>query len=375
MFSSCADVRDMTISSGNRLMLALASLSRAGRVVRLLVQMVMLVCMPAPAAVILQYHHVSEDTPAATSVTPAQFADHLTRLHEAGFRVLPLDELLARLRAGVDPRERLVAITFDDGGLDLYHHALPLLEARDWTAAVFVTTGLVGTRDMLNVQQLREIRRRGHLVLNHSLDHPHMVRRAAGESEAQWLARMREQVAGAQARLGEWLGETPPRYFAWPYGEHDPTLRRMLDELGFVGLAQVSGALDADMSWQAVPRIPVNRTYADWSSLKDKVLALPLPVIETLPASGITLARRPRLHLTLAGDWRDRGLSCFAGGEPIAPSLKARGQNTSVTLHATVPEGRSRFTCTAPAGDGRHYWYSWLWMRWDGEKWYEEPRG
>ena len=46
------------------------------------------------AAVILQYHHVSETTPKSTSITPAQFEVHLQYLKDNNFTVVPLSELI-----------------------------------------------------------------------------------------------------------------------------------------------------------------------------------------------------------------------------------------------------------------------------------------
>ena len=52
------------------------------------------------AAVVLQYHHVSEDTPASTSTSPQRFAMQLDYLQQAGFAIVPLQDLVDALRAG-----------------------------------------------------------------------------------------------------------------------------------------------------------------------------------------------------------------------------------------------------------------------------------
>lgn len=355
-------------------MLALPLAGRGNPIRRMLAQVVMLTALAAPAsaAVILQYHNVATDTPPSTSVTPEQFAGHLKNLEKEGFRVMPLDRLVDAVRGGLDPREKVVAITFDDGAENLYRNALPLLDQRGWKSAIFVTTDLVGGRGMLSADQLRDISRRGHLVLNHSKSHPHMIRNRSGETDEQRAQRLREEISGAQRQLEAWLGEASPKFFAWPFGEFDRVAAHVLKEEDFVGFAQGSGAVDADVSWHAVPRIPVNRHYADWSSLRDKLLALPLPVRRTEPAFGVTTEARPELKLWLRGDWRDRTLNCFAGGKPIKPKVSREEDRTLLRLRARIPEGRGRYTCTASAGGGRFYWYSWMWMRKVGDDWYVE---
>lgn len=52
----------------------------------------------ADSAVVLQYHHVSADTPASTSVSPEQFERHLEYLAENGFNVRPLERAIMALQ-------------------------------------------------------------------------------------------------------------------------------------------------------------------------------------------------------------------------------------------------------------------------------------
>lgn len=325
------------------------------------------------AAVILLYHHVSESTPAATSVTPAQFAEHLERLDKEGFEVVRLDELVARVRDGADPREKLASITFDDAYESIIDTGIPMLEERGWSATVFVATEPVQAerRAMMSIEQVRDLHKRGHLVVNHTHTHLHMVRRQDGESRRAWLKRLRADVDRSQQLLEDWIGESLPKYFAYPYGEHDPDVRGLLDEMGYLGFAQRSGAVDQHVNWLDVPRIPVNRQFAGWNGLGDKVRALPMPAREIRPASGITDDKRPAFSMTLPEDWARRGLNCFARGQ--AAKTERDGDRVSVTPAVDLAPGRSLINCTASAGEGRFYWYSHLWMRRDNGSWYPEP--
>jgi hypothetical protein len=66
------------------------------------------------AAVVRQYHHVSDETPASTSTSPERFAMHLDYLQQSGFEVVPLQDLAETLRAGKNLPDRTAAITFAD---------------------------------------------------------------------------------------------------------------------------------------------------------------------------------------------------------------------------------------------------------------------
>jgi hypothetical protein len=47
----------------------------------------------AQSAVILLYHHVAEDTPPSTSISPANFDAHLAYLRDNDFNVIALDRI------------------------------------------------------------------------------------------------------------------------------------------------------------------------------------------------------------------------------------------------------------------------------------------
>lgn len=336
-----------------------------------------LVASASQAAVVLQYHHVADGAPASTSVSVQQFAQHLQHLEDEGFEVLPLDILVERVREGLDPREKVAAITFDDGFVNVFENALPLLDRRGWKAAMFVTPSRVGQTSMLSVQQLKSMDQRGHLVLNHGWSHGHMIRRLDSESERDWRGRMESEVERAQTALQGWVGHVLPKFFAYPYGEQDPALREILRSKGYVAFGQYTGALATEADWQNLPRIPVNRHYAVWSSatgasLRDKVHALPMPVSSLSPLSAVTTLSMGSLSFVLPSGWRERRLTCFAGGAMMTPKTEVQGEGIRVTLNAVIPIGRSRFTCTASAEDGRYYWFSWMWMRKPEQGWYTE---
>ena len=339
---------------------------------RLIVLIALLTAVPLHAAVILQYHHVSADTPSTTSVTPSQFASHLKAIADEGFTVVELTTLVAKVQAGLDPQEKVLAITFDDAYSDLLDAALPLLEQYGWPAAIFVTTSQIGGKGMLSDEQLVDIHRQGHLLLNHTATHEHLLRRRREESEQQWLARVSKDIDRAQVLLEMMLGTSLPRYLAWPYGESDDALRDLLRGKGYIAFGQQTGALDQNTDWQQVPRIAINQHYADWPSLGDKVRALPMPVSDVVPASGVTLSETPVLQFSLPLDWVKKPLNCFVGGKVVEPLRQVADQGQTVRLQGSIPVGRSRATCTALGSEGRYYWFSWQWMRRTQSGWYDE---
>jgi peptidoglycan/xylan/chitin deacetylase (PgdA/CDA1 family) len=98
---------------------------------------------PTPQAKVLLYHRIDEAEvdPWKVCVTPENFERQLQWL-AANCQVVRLEDLVDDRRAG-SLKSGSVAITFDDGYLDNYRVALPLLEKYQLPATFFICTGNV----------------------------------------------------------------------------------------------------------------------------------------------------------------------------------------------------------------------------------------
>lgn len=87
------------------------------------------------------YHHVSS-SPGMITITPERFEQHVAWLAHAGYTTLDADGF-ARFLAGGTVPEKSVMLTFDDGYLDNWVHAHPILARYGMQAVMFVVTGNV----------------------------------------------------------------------------------------------------------------------------------------------------------------------------------------------------------------------------------------
>ena len=97
-------------------------------------------------AVILMYHRVTNlaQDPYLLAVSPENFTAQLDYLEET-CTIFRLDELVSVLdHKNLPPRA--IAVTFDDGYIDTYTQALPMLQATGISATVFVASGQVGSQ-------------------------------------------------------------------------------------------------------------------------------------------------------------------------------------------------------------------------------------
>jgi peptidoglycan/xylan/chitin deacetylase (PgdA/CDA1 family) len=336
----------------------------------------------ADHAAILLYHHVSDNTPASTSVTPDVFRLHLAYLDAGGYTVLPLGKILETLASGAELPDKTIAITFDDAYRSVLDQAAPLLRKRGWPFTVFVSTQAIdgGYRNYLSWEDLRKLVDAGAEIGNHSYSHGHLVRRLQGESAQQWRTRVEADIQLAQRQLREHLGVTPI-LFSYPYGEYTTELQDLVGALGYFGIAQQSGAVGRGFDKLAVPRFPMATHYAEMQRFAVSVKARPLPVgnVDFEPRvrqKGRTDRQRYAFDL-LPGDYRAAALACYGNdGKPLSFSRQTSRGVTRISMPLPAwSAGRRKINCTAPSSkeQGVFYWYAqqWLVTRADGT-WYEE---
>lgn len=157
---------------------------------------------PRVAVASFGYHEVTDDPSAAGFQRPGALPYKHRR--EAFARDL---EAIA---AGPCPPERVtdidlarpgrhVLLTFDDGGKSAVSIA-DALSARGWKGHFFIVTGLIGTRAFLTADEIRYLRRCGHVVGSHSDTHPDIFRE-------QPFDRMVEEWRVSRDKLAQLLGE------------------------------------------------------------------------------------------------------------------------------------------------------------------------
>lgn len=95
---------------------------------------------------VLLYHRIleSEYNFWQLNVTPTTFEKHMKYISE-NFHLLRLEDDWKKI---VNENEKYIVVTFDDGYVDNYWNALPILEKYHIPATVFVSTDLIGTNEM-----------------------------------------------------------------------------------------------------------------------------------------------------------------------------------------------------------------------------------
>ncbi len=325
-------------------------------------------------AVILLYHHIANDTPAITSISPALFEQQLTFLEQNEFQVWPLPEVLTRIKSGKKLPDKVVVITFDDNYISVYEEAFPRLKKRGWPFTIFVSTNAVdqGFHLQASWEQIREMAEHGATIANHSSSHNHLLVKSADESDDQWRDRIRKDIEHAQKRIEEETTQSH-KIFAYPYGEFNSALEELVAEMGYIGIGQHSGPISERSNWQSLPRFPFAGNYTDIKDFSLKVKTLPFHIFDVIAPENPLSHNNSKPSIEILFNPTQPNIlqvQCFGSGQGALQVNKDETPKLIVTPKRDIPVGRSRYNCTSPAGDQRYYWFSKPWIRLDqNEEW------
>lgn len=310
--------------------------------------------------VILIYHHVSSDTPPATSISTEQFAAHLEYLAEH-HNVIPLEDALAALETNSKLPDRSVVITFDDGYANIFENGYPLLKSYDFPFTIFINPEEIGNRNnQLSWQQIKEMEPLGTFA-NHTIGHLHLLDRLQDENEESWLSRVIDNIQQAEQMIEENIGYSK-RWLAYPYGEYNNALKNTLSEMQYIGLSQQSGAVSTYTDMGAIPRFPAAGIYANLNTLKVKLNSLAMPVKSTSLNDTVfaqtDVMDKVTLSITETPDMRLQQITCFFKNATLERDIT--DWEVTIELNQSLSPGRHRINCTAPSNSqrGRFYWHS-----------------
>jgi peptidoglycan/xylan/chitin deacetylase (PgdA/CDA1 family) len=204
---------------------------------------------------VLMYHKVNDVPGNPLSVPVGLFDEQMAQLHELGFKVVGLDDVLAYYGDGAELPERSVLITFDDGYRDNLEHAAPVLERHGYPAVLFVPIAYLDDRlplpheerlaargvvnSTLDWGELAELEAAGVRVESHGISHRPLADLALDEAA--------REIVLSKLRLEDRLGRHV-RSFAYVKGSeahYKPVHLSLLRQAGYdVAFTSVSGSND-----------------------------------------------------------------------------------------------------------------------------------
>jgi peptidoglycan/xylan/chitin deacetylase (PgdA/CDA1 family) len=187
---------------------------------------------------ILTYHNLADQAKGRLVLAGSSFREQMRYLKSNGYRVVSLSDFMEFTHLGRQLPQRAVVLTFDDGYRAFKDHAYPVLKELGFTATLFIYTDWVGTgRGALSWNDLRELAAAGFDIQAHSKTHADL-RRAAGETEAQYARRMQAELAQPQELFTRHLGRRS-QVLAYPFGRWEEGLLPKVKEHGYIAAFSV----------------------------------------------------------------------------------------------------------------------------------------
>lgn len=212
---------------------------------------------------VLEYHSVKDGTDRSLSVTREKFESQMVYLSRHGYRGVSIERLHVLWPSNPTKNPtKYIGITFDDGYMDNYVNAFPVLKKYGFSATIFLVAGDIkdkNTRDKhrsdptnekLSWQQVQEMHDYGISFGAHTMSHPHLPSLSIQE--------IRTEIINSIEYIENNLG-SKVLSFAYPYGATDDRVDRVLKNEGIQIICTEQPATHLDGNTVKYGRIYINR--------------------------------------------------------------------------------------------------------------------
>lgn len=182
---------------------------------------------------ILMYHYIGDNPNPkdvarySLSVSPEKFDAQMDYLSKNGYTPITLDTLYGIFNRQTDAPPKPIVLTFDDGYIDFYTTAFPILKKHNFHAVSFVITGSVGKSYYMNWDQIREIQSTGLVTFEgHASTHKSLTYLNSN----QLIKELSESKRVLESQTGY-----PVNFINYPNGASNEFVRNVALKTGYVG--------------------------------------------------------------------------------------------------------------------------------------------
>lgn len=182
---------------------------------------------------ILTYHYIANNPNPkdrardGLSVSPDKFEAQMQYLSQNGYTPVTLDTLYGIFNGQSPVSGKPVVLTFDDGYVDFYTNAFPILRRFGFHAVSFIPTGLMGGSYYMNWNQIKEIASTGLVTFEgHTVTHANL-------SSLNYEATLKQLIDSKnvlQANTGY-----PVNFVAYPNGSTNGSVQAAARQAGYAG--------------------------------------------------------------------------------------------------------------------------------------------
>lgn len=196
---------------------------------------------------VIYYHAIKVLPKNELGMPPAEFEKQMAYLAKEGYHSISPQQLYDYYYRNGSLPSRPILITFDDGYMDNYTTALPILQKYGFKATLFLIVKKVGDRDCLTWKEVKELDQAGWDIQSHTLTHPDLTTLDAKT--------LKHELAASKATLEKELGK-PILFFAYPSGKYNDTVVQAVKNAGYLmAFSTQKGWTDEKMNPLLVHRV------------------------------------------------------------------------------------------------------------------------
>lgn len=188
---------------------------------------------------ILLYHQVNKAPKKHTNLdcfcTTKQFNEQMKFLKDSEYQIVTLEQAIEIANDKKENSGKYIVLTFDDGCDSFYEYVYPILHHYGFSSIIYPVAGYLGKGatwggnkkrgfKILSKSRLIELNQLGNEIGAHTMDHVKLAQVRPDEAEL--------QIKRSKDYLEQLLGKSI-NSFAYPHGEYNSGIIRMVQEAGF----------------------------------------------------------------------------------------------------------------------------------------------
>lgn len=203
---------------------------------------------------VVYYHSIQLSGTNELMLNPDTFRSHLKWLKYNNYVSLTMDELYNHLKFNTPVPKNSIVLTFDDGYIDNFNNALPILKEYGYDGTVFMISDYLGNENFLTNDLLTQCDEGNLFVESHSSTHPELATLTNQQQE--------NELKSSKSNL-EAIVKRPVEYIAYPYGSYNTETKLLSEKAGYkLGLSTDSGFATGKSPLYAVPRVYMSDFYS-----------------------------------------------------------------------------------------------------------------
>ena len=202
---------------------------------------------------VLYYHSVNKNADNEVTITPDALEKQLNYIHDNNYVTITIKELYEHLKNAAPIPEKSILITFDDGYMNNYTEAFPMLKKLNMKATIFCVGNSLDGSYYLSEDALKEMSDYGIDIQCHTVNHVHLDTLSYEEqlSELRHSKEIIEKITGKEVLS-----------VAYPFGDYNSESIKAAKEAGYkLAFTTHLGLSDRNDDIYALDRIYISSYY------------------------------------------------------------------------------------------------------------------